>query len=325
MNKILLTIIIPVYNVSDYIYDCLESLHNQTNHNFYTIFVDDCGKDNSIEIINEYLKSGRLHNATIIRRETNGGLSTARNTGLIEAKTDYVVFLDSDDYLDSKAVDIFIESIVKYHSDVLLFDDLKVPSNQKQENRLKTNVIKGNSKIRKVYCENRILTTAWNKVVKRSLLEDNKAYFQEGIIHEDILWGWKLFLKAQTVAQIKVVTLYYRERNNSIMTSSFGRKNIDSLLVILEQMKDDTYIFKDRLLSRYLYSKWLEFILKISKCSSYEDFMYAYKKMQEFDKDISVNNLAAAALILKVILRSPRCISSLLIKVLLKTRFNYIR
>ena len=98
MNSKILTVIIPVYNVEDYIGDCLESLRNQTNHNFYTIFVDDCGKDKSIEIIQEYLESGKLSDAKIVSRKENGGLSAARNSGLKEATTDYVVFLDSDDY-----------------------------------------------------------------------------------------------------------------------------------------------------------------------------------------------------------------------------------
>lgn len=151
MNNKILTIIIPVYNVEDYIYECLESLHNQTNQNFYTLFVDDCGTDKSIQIINEYLESGKLHNAKIVRRKKNGGLSAARNSGLKEANTDYVVFLDSDDFLDTRAVEVFVESIEKYHSDVLLFDDMKVPSNQIQENRLETGVINGNH-----YCPDKI-------------------------------------------------------------------------------------------------------------------------------------------------------------------------
>ena len=257
MNNKILTIIIPVYNVEDYIYECLESLHNQTNQNFYTLFVDDCGTDKSIQIINEYLESGKLHNAKIVRRKKNGGLSAARNSGLKEAKTDYVVFLDSDDFLDTRAVEVFVESIEKYHSDVLLFDDMKVPSNQIQENRLETGVINGNYKIRDSFCSHKILTTAWNKVVNRHFLEKNQIFFQEGIIHEDILWGWKLFSKAHTVARVKAITLYYRERNNSIMTSSFGRKNIDSLLVILKLMNNDLLLMNDRTLYGYFYSIWL--------------------------------------------------------------------
>lgn len=325
MNNKILTIIIPVYNVEDYIYECLESLHNQTNQNFYTLFVDDSGTDKSIQIINEYLKSGKLHNAKIVRRKKNGGLSAARNSGLKEANTDYVVFLDSDDFLDTRAVEVFVESIEKYHSDVLLFDDMKVPSNQIQENRLETGVINGNYKIRDSFCSHKILSTAWNKVVNRHFLEKNQIFFQEGIIHEDILWGWKLFSKAHTVARVKAITLYYRERNNSIMTSSFGRKNIDSLLVILKLMNNDLLLMNDRTLYGYFYSIWLEFVLKIYRCSSGIDYIYAYKKMQELNKEIPVASLSKASLMLNMILHYPKCISILLIKILLKTKFSYMQ
>jgi glycosyltransferase involved in cell wall biosynthesis len=325
MNNKILTIIIPVYNVEDYIYECLESLHNQTNQNFYTLFVDDCGTDKSIQIINEYLESGKLHNAKIIRRKKNGGLSAARNSGLKEANTDYVVFLDSDDFLDTRAVEVFVESIEKYHSDVLLFDDMKVPSNQIQENRLETGVINGNYKIRDSFCSHKILSTAWNKVVNRHFLEKKQIFFQEGIIHEDILWGWKLFSKAHTVARVKAITLYYRERNNSIMTSSFGRKNIDSLLVILKLMNNDLLLMNDRTLYGYFYSIWLEFVLKIYRCSSGIDYIYAYKKMQELNKEIPVASLSKASLMLNMILHYPKCISILLIKILLKTKFSYMQ
>ena len=320
-----MTIIIPVYNVEDYIYECLESLHNQTNQNFYTLFVDDCGTDKSIQIINEYLESGKLHNAKIVRRKKNGGLSAARNSGLKEANTDYVVFLDSDDFLDTRAVEVFVESIEKYHSDVLLFDDMKVPSNQIQENRLETGVINGNYKIRDSFCSHKILSTAWNKVVNRHFLEKNQIFFQEGIIHEDILWGWELFSKAHTVARVKAITLYYRERNNSIMTSSFGRKNIDSLLVILKLMNNDLLLMNDRTLYGYFYSIWLEFVLKIYRCSSGIDYIYAYKKMQELNKEIPVASLSKASLMLNMILHYPKCISILLIKILLKTKFSYMQ
>ena len=325
MNNKILTIIIPVYNVEDYIYECLESLHNQTNQNFYTLFVDDCGTDKSIQIINEYLESGKLHNAKIVRRKKNGGLSAARNSGLKEANTDYVVFLDSDDFLDTRAVEVFVESIEKYHSDVLLFDDMKVPSNQIQENRLETGVINGNYKIRDSFCSHKILSTAWNKVVNRHFLEKNQIFFQEGIIHEDILWGWELFSKAHTVARVKAITLYYRERNNSIMTSSFGRKNIDSLLVILKLMNNDLLLMNDRTLYGYFYSIWLEFVLKIYRFSSGIEYIYAYKKMQELNKEIPVASLSKASLMLNMILHYLKCISILLIKILLKTKFSYMQ
>lgn len=324
MNSKILTVIIPVYNVEDYIGDCLESLRNQTNHNFYTIFVDDCGKDKSVEIIQKYLESGKLSDAKIVSRKANGGLSAARNSGLKEATTDYVVFLDSDDYLDCRAVEKFVKSIEKYHADVLLFDNLKVPSNQKQTNHLSADFMDKNDEIRRDFCENKITTTAWNKVVNRHFLENNHIYFQEGIIHEDILWGWKLFFKTQTLVQISEVTLYYRERENSIMTTNFSRKNIDSLLAILEQMKDDICILNNKLLSGYFYSKYLEFVLKIYKCSSKVDFVYAYKEFKNLLRGLRVDGLSKAELISNIIVHSPRYISIRLMNILLKTKFSYI-
>ena len=116
MSETVISIIIPVYNVQDYIIECLDSIAAQT----YTtgvecILVDDCGNDNSMKMVNDYLDGykGEI-DFRILRHERNRGLSAARNTGIMNAKGKYVLFVDSDDSISAQCLMYFMQVVQKY-------------------------------------------------------------------------------------------------------------------------------------------------------------------------------------------------------------------
>ena len=116
MPETIISIIIPIYNVQDYIIECLDSIASQT----YTagvecILVDDCGNDNSMKMVNDYLDSykGEI-DFRIVKHEHNRGLSAARNTGIMDAKGKYVLFVDSDDSISDQCLMYFMQVAQQY-------------------------------------------------------------------------------------------------------------------------------------------------------------------------------------------------------------------
>ena len=118
-----ISIIIPVYNVEKYLRECLDSCINQTLADIEIICVDDCSPDNSIKILEEY--QAKDYRIKIFRHEKNKNLGAARNTGIQNAIGEYVWFVDSDDYIDTKACQILYDAIKEFNVDMLCFSALK--------------------------------------------------------------------------------------------------------------------------------------------------------------------------------------------------------
>ena len=320
MNRKLISIIIPVYNVELYIRDCIESLINQTSNNFEAIFVDDCGVDKSIEIVKDYIIQGKLQNAFIIRRDRNGGLSAARNTGMENAHGKYFLFLDSDDYFPNNAIEVFSNVLSKKTYDIVVSGYKKIPQNIICLNGLKKKELSGNE-IAHNYYHNRIHVTAWNKLVRRKFIMNNKLFFEEGIIHEDILWSFLVMSKADTLCCIKEITYNYRERADSIITRKFGEKNITSLLKILFIMAGQNEIIKDNPAKDYIDKKILEFSLKVyanSDFVSYRNFIQHIHSLLKTSSNVS-------SIIFRTISILPVCISIVILELLLMTKFRYLK
>ncbi|MBQ4589587.1 MAG: glycosyltransferase family 2 protein [Bacteroidaceae bacterium] len=242
-NEILISCIIPIYNVAPYIIQCLESVYNQTYRNIEVILVDDCGNDNSLEIINQYLTSEKLAITTIIHHNQNKGLSAARNTGINHAKGEWVYFLDSDDYLSLNCFETFVHLIQKYNNSQVIFGTaIQIPH---EWTKACISVDKANipeytndlSWIRKSFIKDQFLPiTAWNKLIKKDFLIQNKLFFKEGIIYEDNLWNWKIGNKITTITFNKEITYFYRYVYNSIINKPYTINNMRSETIIIQEM-----------------------------------------------------------------------------------------
>lgn len=232
-EKIKVSVIIPVYNVEDYIEKCLDSVVNQTLKEIEIIVVNDGTKDNSMKKIEKYFSDLRIK---IINKE-NGGLSSARNAGLAIAKGEYISFIDSDDFIEEKMLEeLYNES---ENADIVFSDNLNY-------NMIDSKVSKEE---RKFFFDNMVnkgsyicmysSAVVWNKIYKREFIEINNLKFVEGIIHEDDIFTIKSHFLAEKVKYIKKFHYYYRvNRKDSIMNNKIKDNHLRNYKIIYEQVKE---------------------------------------------------------------------------------------
>lgn len=214
-----ISVIIPVYNVSEYIERCLLSVLNQTWQDLEVILVNDFTPDNSIEIAKRVVASHvRGQIVTFLAHEKNQGLSAARNTGISEALGEYLYFLDSDDYLPLDSIACLAQVAIYSNSNFVIGNYEIVGADRwAPPLQLSTGVIEGNEKILSAYVHDKWYVMAWNKLVKRSFLLENNLFFQENIVHEDDLWSFKLACISTKMSIVNSVTYFYYMQPNSIM------------------------------------------------------------------------------------------------------------
>lgn len=216
-----ISIVIPIYNVASYIVNCLDSVEKQTYKDLEIILVDDCGADESMTIVEKYLKHHHFPNLKIVRHTHNRGLSAARNTGLKVATGDYVYFLDSDDTLDKNGISVLASPLKEEFYDFVIGNyeidggDRKYPALT-----LPIGALRSNREILHAYAEAKWYMMAWNKLCRRDFLLDNRLLFEEGLLHEDVIWSFKLACKAQSMYVITEPTYKYTIRPASIMTGT---------------------------------------------------------------------------------------------------------
>lgn len=219
-----ISIIIPIYNVEKYLKKCLDSVINQTFQDTEIILVNDGSPDNSQIIVNEYKKKYPKKIKFYIKE--NGGLSSARNYGLKYAKGEYILFIDSDDYIDCTMVEKLYSSIEKNHSDIAMCDFIKVYENKTKKDYVKT--FYGDE-----YDKKNFLMSSPGvciKLVKRKIIKDNKIKFMENVWFEDVAFSLKLILMSSKISYVNEGLYYYFKHKSSIMHSSNVLKNQDLIL-----------------------------------------------------------------------------------------------
>ena len=231
-----ISIIIPVYNVAEYITECLQSVMRQTCKGaFECILVDDCGTDDSIaiaeQLITDYNSAKSQEQTTeskfefkILHHDHNRGLSAARNTGTDAATGDYIYYLDSDDYISDDCLEVLVKPLKEKEYDMVL-GDLEMFGKPRPITFLpqEEGEIMGNENIfSRFYAPRMIYVMAWNKLVKASLFKQYDLSFLEGQLHEDELWTYKCCCAIQALYVSKHITYFYRIRENSI-TDDYNR------------------------------------------------------------------------------------------------------
>lgn len=221
------TIVIPVYNVATYIEDCLCSVKEQTYKDIEVVLVDDCGTDDSMALARSYLKQHDFPDTKIIRHAQNRGLSAARNTGLNAATGDYVYFLDSDDCLTKDAIAMMVAvPLYGFSYDFIIADYYVIGSKLPFPSlSLPQGGICNNEDILHTYAEGRWYMMAWNKLCRKKFMLENNLFFEEGVLHEDVIWSFKLACKAQSMYVVTKPTYKYTVRPSSIMTGTTIEKD----------------------------------------------------------------------------------------------------
>ena len=228
----LISIIVPIYNVEEYLKECLDSIQKQTYQNYDCIMINDGSTDSSREIAETYLVDSRFR----LINQDNQGLSAARNTGLryLKEESSFVAFVDSDDYLNplfleklaeqiSEDVDI-IEGSIQSFKEGIYYNLLQIH----QDKLVLTTV---EEKLEQLVSQG-LRGSVFPKLYRKSLLNDN--FFPQGFIFEDLAVIPELVTLSKKWVKIQDVLYYYRIRENSITTKSFSEKNLD-IFKILEK------------------------------------------------------------------------------------------
>lgn len=221
-SSALISIIIPVYNVQDYLARCLESVINQTYKNLEIILINDGSTDNSLEICQQYMnKDSRI----ILINKKNGGLSSARNAGLEINKGKYITFVDSDDWVALDYINTLYQDIIHNNADISMAGFINVYDFTLEDlpsiNEIKT--FSREESINKLILS-KLETSACSKLFKSFLFE--RLRFREGIIFEDLDIMYKLFLSANKIVRNSSIKYFYFQRKSSIMGTAKNIKNI---------------------------------------------------------------------------------------------------
>ena len=237
----MISIVIPVYNAERYLKRCLDSVLNQTHTNWEAICVDDGSKDNSGVILAEYAKKDER--IKIITQQ-NGGAAKARNTGLREAKGEYIFFLDSDDELEPNCLAVLFRE-VNMHPNV----EMVVGANLTIDDTVNSRkvvygepcYVESNGWVRFEYFkdESTFYVVPWNKLIVKSFLIENSLFFKEGIIHEDEYWSYYLYKKLRNISIVEQVTYLHFVTPNSVMSTNTVQKRAETLSLILHDMMRD--------------------------------------------------------------------------------------
>ena len=225
-----ISVIVPVYKVEQYLNRCVHSLINQTFDDIEIILVDDGSPDNSGSMCDVFAKQDpRIK----VIHQKNKGLSGARNAGLLIARGDYISFVDSDDIVSNKFLEILLKVMIQQNADIVscgrvdVYED-KIPDRFKEVKSMKYSsqtILK--EKALEYLVENKIIfQTVWDKLYKREIIHG--LSFEEGKLHEDEFFTWKVLLKCKRVAYVSAPLYYYFHRKGSIM-ETFSRGRLDFL------------------------------------------------------------------------------------------------
>ena len=216
------SVIIPVYNVENYIERCLDSALNQTLQDIEMIVVNDGSTDSSKEKIENYMK--KYEGKIKYLEKENGGLSSARNFGMPHATGEYIAFLDSDDYIELNAYEEMYNLAKKENADMVECDFIwEYPNKQKQDIGVKY--------LGKKEMLEKARVVAWNKLIKRKIIEEHKIEFPTGLRYEDVEFFYKLVPYLNKVSFVKKCFIHYTQREDSLAnTQNIKTREIFTIL-----------------------------------------------------------------------------------------------
>lgn len=234
-----LSIIVPIYNVEDYLEECLKSLYNIKNIKLEIILVNDGSKDNSFKIMEKFKEI--YPEKTVLINKEHGGLSSARNAGMKAAVGEYISFIDSDDFIDVDEFEKFFKEGQKDKLDVMVGNMRYYTPEKTGDSLFRSDIIKNSGIVNGI-------DFFWNlfqkpkcfreevvdDIYKREFLVKNNIWFNENIVHEDSEFTPLVYLKAEKVKYIDRAFYFYRQRTGSIM-NKVSEKSIVSLESICEK------------------------------------------------------------------------------------------
>lgn len=225
----LFSFVVPIYNVEQYVARCIESLIAQTYKDIEIVLVDDGSRDSSYEICEEYRKKDPR---IFLYKKENGGLSDARNFGSERAHGDYIIYVDSDDYIDLQTCEKLLPYTEK-SPDIIRGNAMRVEAESGLlcgETLDADKVYSGTEYLKTMMQGHGMPMAAWLNIFRREFLVREKLEFKKGILHEDEEFTPRAYLKAEKVIDTGIPFYYYVIRENSIMTAKDKRRNARDML-----------------------------------------------------------------------------------------------
>lgn len=274
------SVIVPVYNVYDYLEKCLDSLANQTLKEMEVIIVNDGSPDNSQEIIDKYVKK---HKNMHSYQKPNGGLSDARNYGLKYAKGEYIAFLDSDDFVKNDMYEKMYEKAKEKDFDMVVCDiNYLYPDKTLM---VTSGILSDTKDIKSIYSS--IHPAAWNKIFKKELFK-NDVYFKCGVWFEDVEFIYRMLPYIKSIGVVHEPFNQYVQREGSI-TNTINRKiydYVDNMNGIIDFYKKRKLYQKyeeelEYVYVRYLYATFIKSASRYNKNDYMEAVDTAIKNVNE--------------------------------------------
>jgi glycosyltransferase involved in cell wall biosynthesis len=266
--KPIISIVVPIYKVEDYIDKCINSLINQTYKNIEIILVDDGSPDRCPEICDNYAKED---NRIKVFHKKNGGLSDARNAGLKLAEGKYILFVDSDDYIELDTCKRFIDIIGNNKPDIVVGNARRIENGSIKAMQHKfithTKVVTGMQYLKEELKSGSMYMVAWLNLYNKEYMLRNGLEFRVGLLHEDEEFTPRAFLKAEKVIGSDFIFYNYLIRDGSITTTEKKIKNAEHMIKTCKELENIYSKVEDdelrRLLNNNLVDKYLN-IFQIS-------------------------------------------------------------
>ena len=301
----LVTISIPIYNCENHIINCLQSVILQSYKNLEILLVDDLGDDNSMKLVEDFIKNNSEFNFKIYKNEKNSGLSVVRNVGIDKAEGKYIYFLDSDDEITPDCIEKLVTIAENEDVEMVCGNTKTIKLETGEETNAfklttKKNKITSNDEVFEDFIKGDFPVPSWNKLIRLDLLKENQLYFKEGLFAQDSLQSFATALVLKSVCFLQDVTYIYYLHKDSVIHNR-KKKHFDNWITIATEFEN--YFKKEKNLKRkkqilgYLVDyKNLTLLMNWKAQHNEELWKYsynAYKKMASFslsdylDKDFS--------------------------------------
>ncbi len=282
-----ISVVIPCYNVEKYVRRCIESVLNQTYKNIEIIAIDDKSTDGTYNILQELVASNK-GKIKLLQNDVNHGLAYTRNIGVKNASSEYLGFIDSDDYIDPTYYEVLVREMCDSGAD-LVVNDIQLVDEDGKEIAPTIAACNGDVNTYNIL-DNGLAASACNKLSRRDLLQ--KYPFLEGKINEDVASIIPIVVHSKKIAYTNKAVYYYVQRNGSIQNSKFSEKRFDmfdSVNTCLERIKEsDKYKeYRDIILLHQLVEIYFYILVEIEKKSERTNLISKFiDKLYEYDFEI---------------------------------------
>lgn len=306
MDKI--SVVVPVYNVRTYLEKAVYSIINQKYENLEIILVDDGSTDGSGEICNQ-LKA--IDSRVVAYHKENGGLSSARNFGAKKATGNYIIFIDSDDYIHPEMISSLYDEIKKADADVSVCGIMNVYNTKEipQCNNIHMHFVYNQKEfLKELLIGEKIPGSICNKLLKKEVVE--KISFPEGKIYEDAFYHLELVKVAKTYVITTKPYYYYYHRSNSITTQKYNARKLDIIEVYTKYKKYIDVEYPDLKKEAFFRLSYGYFVVLDSML-----LVDHYKELEHYQKVIRFLKKNAFLIFKNPIFRKGRRIAALALKI----------